>query len=290
MENGLLVLDIGGTSIKRGYWVNDELVTLDGVRTPETWDEMKSMIKKWCQEVPFDLKGLAISAPGSVDVESGIIYGLSAIPYIHRFPIRDELAGVIGKPVSIQNDANCVALAEVWRGNAKDVDDSAFMILGTGVGGAIVNNRKLHPGAHLFGGEYGNSVINFKTGETLSQLASPVNMATRFNEKNKTNLSGEEIFIKSDSGDVHAKEVIEDMYQAIAIGIYNLAVTFDPDRILIGGGISRRAGLVSEIKKFVDRILISHEFTDLKVDIQACHFQDEANLVGAVYQYQLNNG
>lgn len=91
--------------------------------------------------------------------------------------LKSKRAGaVFGLPVSIQNDANCAALAEVWKGNAAEVANSAFLIIGSGVGGAIVLDRKLYAGPHLFGGEFGYMILNEKR-QTFSELVSPVNLA-----------------------------------------------------------------------------------------------------------------
>ena len=99
--------------------------------------------------------GVAISAPGAVDDKKGIIGGCSAVPYIHDFFIQKELETLFELPVSLENDVNCAALAEVFKGAAKDVDHALFIVIGTGIGGAIIQNRKLHKGRNLFGGEFG---------------------------------------------------------------------------------------------------------------------------------------
>lgn len=95
---------------------------------------MKQQFVSELKKSTWKFSGVAISSPGSVDTKTGIIYGLSAIEYIHRFEIRKELEALFGLRVSIQNDANCAALAEVWKGNAAEVSNSAFLIIGSGVG------------------------------------------------------------------------------------------------------------------------------------------------------------
>lgn len=80
------------------------------------------------------IEGVAISSPGAVNKKTGIIGGSSAIPYIHNFKIVDELEKRFGLPVSIENDANSVALGELAEGSDKGCDSMAFFVIGTGIG------------------------------------------------------------------------------------------------------------------------------------------------------------
>ena len=183
MSQKILAIDIGGSAIKSGLWENDELTELPSFETPKTWDEMKAYLKSLVEEHQIT-EGVAISAPGAVNAEEGVIYGVSAVPYLHRFPIKQELAEFLGVPVSFQNDANCAALAEVWQGNAKGLESAAMMIIGTGIGGGVVINGELRTGANLFGGEFGYQIMNNETLETLSDLGSPVAMSKRSRRMN----------------------------------------------------------------------------------------------------------
>lgn len=77
-----------------------------------------------------DTKGVAISSPGAVDTEEGVIKGFSAIPYIHHLKIIDELEAMFGLPVTIENDANCAGLAESQFGIGKDSKNQFTSFLG----------------------------------------------------------------------------------------------------------------------------------------------------------------
>lgn len=99
----ILCFDFGGTAVKYGYYKQSELMGKGEFKTPSTWQEMKRELKKVYDhhQDQFGLiEGIAISAPGSVDSDRGIIEGISAIPYIHRFPIVTELKEWFAKPVT----------------------------------------------------------------------------------------------------------------------------------------------------------------------------------------------
>lgn len=285
----LLVLDVGGSSIKCGVWENEKLVELKSRRTPDTWEGMKNTFLDIQKEAGNNLQGVAISIPGSVNVDEGVIYGTSAIPYIHRFPIKKELSKLFGLKVTLQNDANCAALAEVWCGNAADVTNSAFLIIGSGIGGAVVLNKQLIPGSHLFGGEFGYMIINRDTGGTLSELGSPVTMANEFtNKRNDQKVyEGKDVFELAQQKDPQALNSVTNLYDALSVGIFNLAVSFDPDKVLIGGGISRRPDLLSELQKRFKKISREKYADGLDTKIESCKFLSEANMIGAVYQFEL---
>lgn len=286
MSQKILAIDIGGTTIKSGLWEKEVLTELVSIPTPKTWDGMKAYLKGLVEEHQIT-DGVAISAPGAVHTEEGVIYGVSAVPYLHRFPIKQELAEFLNVPVSFQNDANCAALAEIWQGNAKGLESAALIIIGTGIGGGIAINGKLRAGTNLFGGEFGYQIMDPETLETLSDLGSPVAMSNRFSKQKADGKSytSKEIFDLAEAGDELAQEAIDKFYHALSIGIYNILVSLDPDRVLIGGGISTREDLILTIEERVQQLLQMKGAKELKASILPCKFLSQANLIGAVYQF-----
>ncbi|MEG0373289.1 MAG: ROK family protein, partial [Enterococcus sp.] len=273
MAQKILAIDIGGSTIKSGLWENNSLTELPSLITPKTWNEMKAYLKSLVEKHQIT-DGVAISAPGAVNAEEGIIYGVSAVPYLHRFPIKQELTDFLGVPVTFQNDANCATLAEVWQGNAQGIEAVAFMIIGTGIGGGIAIDGKLRTGANLFGGEFGYQIINPTTLETLSDLGSPVSMAKQFSKLKAEGreYTSKEVFDLAATGDELAQEQIDQFYDALSIGIYNILVSLDPDRILIGGGISTRADLLENLEVRVQRLLQKNGAKELKASMMPCKF------------------
>ena len=139
-----LCIDVGGTSIKYGLLDEEgHIIQTQSVKAPLSLLEMYEVFANaYYQYQDFHLQGIALSMPGAVDSESGVIGGSSAYDYIHGPNIKKDLEEKFKIPVEIENDANCAALAEVWKGAASDVNDCCFIVSGTGIGGAIVKNKK----------------------------------------------------------------------------------------------------------------------------------------------------
>ena len=287
--SAILAIDIGGTSVKYGIWQDQQLLDKGSFSTPNTTIAMLTALKKVKttleQKITNVITGVAVSVPGCVNVTTGSISGISAVDYLNNIPFRDLLSRELNLPVSIQNDANCAALAEHVWGNAKDVNSAAFMIIGTGVGGAIIINDQLFGGEANFAGEFGYAIMNSK-GETLSQLGSPVKMAEKYNKlaNNSTTLTGKEVFAAADNGDQLACKCVNELYNTLSLAAYNLVVNFSPQRLVIGGGVSARQELIVELNKRVNALL-NQNGTPLNIDVVNCQFLNDANLVGAVCEY-----
>lgn len=283
----LLVFDMGGTSVKWAIW-EDGLKHQSKFTTPNSFEKMKAeMLEVYTSSKnTYDLKGVAISAPGSVDRDRGIIGGISAIPYIHHFEIQKELESLFNLPVSLENDANSAALAELWRGKASEVESALFVVIGTGIGGAVIQNRKLIKGKNLFAGEFGIMMLNESL--SFSQAATAVNMARRYCKRKDLPLdavSGKEVFELAENNDPIALEEVNHFYDYLALGIYNIMFTTDPDLIILGGGVSRFEPLVMNVKKRIDSRLLKMGLKDYRYEITPCEFLDDANLIGAVYAH-----
>lgn len=282
----LTVFDIGGSSVKHALWAEDHIEMKGAFPTPETWEEMKVEMKKVerCHNSLGKQHGIAMSCPGAVNQEMGIIGGLSAVPYIHDFPIKKELEALFSLPVSMENDANCAALAELHQGAAKDADHALFLVIGSGIGGTVIQGRKLHRGKNLFGGEFGYMLLDDT--HTLSDLGSPVKAAERYRlEMNLEKADGTLLFSEADKGEPVAVKHVESLVDALARGIFNLSVAFNPDLVVIGGGLSNREDLVHRITLKVDHYLHRQGAFGLKVSIVPCTFRSEANLLGAVVNF-----
>ncbi|WP_303973755.1 ROK family protein [Streptococcus merionis] len=282
----LLVCDMGGTAVKYALYHQGELSYQAAFPTPESWEELKEELKGLQEQFSsYQLSGVAFSSPGSVDTKQGIIYGKSAISYIHHFPIQEELSDLFGLPVSIENDANCAALAELHFGVAKDSSSSVFFIIGSGVGGAVAQEKSLLKGENLFGGEFGYMIL--QDGKTLSHLVSPVHVAKRFAlaEGLEGSFTGKDLFALADQGHAHAQQAVEEMYQFLAVGIYNVLMTVNPELVVIGGGISVREELIDKVRSRLRQIILEADATDLQFRLVACQYRNNANLLGAVSHF-----
>lgn len=285
----LLTFDIGGTSVKYGIWSDDQLSEKQSFPVLDNWDEMKAELNKVKSqfENQFDLEGVALSAPGAVNQIDRRIEGISAIPYIHHFPIYDELEELFGLPVALENDANCAALAEVWKGAAKDNKNVLFVVIGTGIGGSVIVDKEVQHGAHLFGGEFGIMLLNEK--ETFSQLGTTVALARRYNERMDMTampVDGRTVFDLAERGDEAAAEEVKKFYRYLSMGLFNLTYAFDPEVILIGGGVSSRPDLLEKLNAEIEILMKELELDIFRPVLDVCAYKNDANLIGAVYNFK----
>lgn len=285
----LAAIDIGGTTIKIATWKNQKLIDEHAVETPETLEEFYKTLTTEVNKIKetTDIKGVGISAPGSVDPDSGIIGGTSAVPYIHNFDIVSELEKRFNLPVTIENDANSAALGELAGGSGKNCKSMAFFVIGTGIGGAIILDQKIWHGAHLYGGEFGYMLVD---GNTLSALGSPIQLAKRYNDKTGKNLSGKEVFELADQGDEIAKQERHTMLHALAVAIFNIQHAFDPEKVILGGGISNNPKLLPLLNQELRDLLARLDNdANLMPQLSICELKSEANLRGAVYNFETRN-
>lgn len=279
----LVVFDLGGSAVKYGLYENETLRHTDKFPTPTTMEALMAEMKKVVDHFQPGVTGVAMSAPGAVNVKKRCIEGISAIEYIHNRPIYDELEAYLGLPVTIENDANCAGICEMRIGAGVSFSEAVFVVLGTGVGGTVFINNQIYRGAHLFGGEFG--LMKGKKGKILSRIGSGVKAALRYSEESGEKVDGKELFARSEKGDALAQKVLSDMYDDIAEMIYNVQVSIDPEIVILGGGISARKELPVEIASRVEKMLTEELVPEIMPKIVPCQYQNDANLLGAALTF-----
>ncbi|MBY0099180.1 ROK family protein [Mesobacillus maritimus] len=292
--NYYAVLDVGGSSIKFALMSEaGEFIERSMVPTPREGiqvfiDTIETIVKNFQNMHP--LKGIALSMPGAVDVESGVIYGASAIPYIHGPNIKQLLQERTGLPVELENDANCAGLAEGWIGAAKHVQDYICIVIGTGVGGALVLDKKVRHGKNLHGGEFGFMImedyLEQPFGVSLSSLGATgglVKLVAKRKGMDPSLLNGKIIFEMADSGDEDVQDEIRKFIKRLAVGILNLQYSIDPEKILIGGAISQRQDLIDGINEALAQM--KNNVYNLTIKVERCQFGNDSNLIGALYHF-----
>ncbi|WP_338216774.1 ROK family protein [Companilactobacillus muriivasis] len=282
----IISIDVGGTSIKYGLWnETEQLLSAKGkVATPKDlagfYDAIQSIVAKFADE---KVDGVGFSIPGAVDQKTGVIGGISALPYIHNFPIQAELENILNLTVTMENDANCAALAEVSVGAASDMSDVIFIIIGTGIGGAVVLNRQIIHGKHLLGGEFG-MILDDKN-ERLSLRGTVVHMAERYSADSSHKFTGQEVLELAEQGDPVAQRYTDDIYQNLARAIYNLQFVVDPEAVIIGGGVSANNGFIQKLDDEIKNLV--KDVDDIKIvpTLMAAEYHNDANLIGSAYNF-----
>lgn len=294
----ILTFDVGGTFIK--YAIMNEQAELQEkgkVKTPQESQEaffeaLEEVVNKY---LPLD--GIALSLPGVMDAERGYIHVGGALQYNNECDMKALLEKRFSLPVSIENDARCAALAEVWKGNLQGVEDAAVMILGTGVGGALIKGGRIHRGKNFFSGEFsyilGSDCREQGFASSFAARASAVGFVEkvrRMKQIEDCEFDGVAVFDLIHQGDAIACECFNEFAWSIAHQAYNIQAIFDPEKICIGGGISQQAILVEEIKKQLEAIYASLPLPMPHCVIDVCKFHNDSNLIGACYQYLLRTG
>ena len=291
-----MVYDIGGTSIKWSIITeNGDILISSSIKTPNNVEEFFNVLASNANinKEKYGLKGIAISSPGAVDVEKGIINGASAIPYIHGPNFKEVLYKKTKLCTEIENDANCAALGESWIGSAKDVSDAIFIVCGSGIGGAIIKDKRIHSGANKHGGEFGYCIVDFDSESKSkyaywSEMGSTVvlarNIAKR-KEISESDMDGLKAFKLFDEGDEIAREEVDKYYTYMAIGIYNMQYIYDPEVVVLGGAISEREGYIEAINEKLNDIMSNNRLGKVRPKLRKCMYGNNANKLGALYNF-----
>lgn len=283
----LAVFDIGGSAVKFGTWKDKTLQDQGSFPTPATFSEMVSAMEAVIEKIG-SIEGVAISAPGAVNVKARRIDGISAVSYLHDRPIFDQLEAAFKVPVTIENDANCAGISEIELGAGQHAQNAVFVVIGTGIGGSIFIQRKIYKGSHLFGGEFGLMKPFGKS--ILSPIGTAVNTAKKFSQDTGQEVDGRGLFQLADAGDQLAEEYLAKMYDALAHALYDLQVAIDPEMIIIGGGISVRPDVIENIRSGLLQLLEAEGVASIMPEVVACRFKNDANLIGAAANFDTLQG
>ena len=292
-----LSFDVGGTNIKYSLIDTNGNILKSGKYTTITnREEFLNKIEDIVKENSEKIEGLAFSMPGVIDVDKGHMITGGALYELYDYNFKEELEKRIKIPVEIENDVNCVALAEKWLGNAKENKNFICLTIGTGVGGALFINDKIVRGAKYSAGEFGFMItarLKNTADSTLSMRGSVrggliKSYAKKVNQ-NWEELDGKKIFEYAENGDKIAIETINEFYTNIAYSIFNLIVSLNPEKILVGGEISVRTDFIEKIKEKLEEI--KSEIVDLKnlefPVIERCKFLNDSGKIGALYNFKL---
>ena len=233
-----------------------------------------------------DILGIAISMPGFINNIEGIPLVCSVLRFIEGYKLQEELSLRTNLKVRIENDANCVALAEKFSGNARECEDFICITIGTGIGGGIYLNNKLIRGKQFKGGEFCYMITKDKAGyQKLNENSSMTALIKMYKEyKNISAMEkvlGSDIFKEAEK-DEDIKAIINEWYGNIARMIYNVSSMLNPEKILIGGGVSAREELISELQNALNEI---PWWKHVSCTIEKCKHENDAGLIGAAYNF-----
>lgn len=276
-----LVFDIGGTSIKIGL-LNEKGIILEKnrVKTPDNYLDFLKILNENISKYEFEIKGICFSSPGTIDKKTGEITGISAIPYIHKNNFCKYLYKKYKIKVSIENDANCSSLGEIYFSNNK-YKIAVFLVIGTGIGGSIIINNQIFSGNKNEAGEFGYILLNKKKENNFSKNTL-INISNKLKKEINIDIDTYELLEKYFNKISPFYELVKESFENLAIGIYNIKYMIDPEVIIIGGAISSNIKYIEEIKKYVQKLNVS-------IEIKSCKYNNDSNLLGALANFLQNN-
>ncbi|CUN91777.1 ROK family protein [Clostridium disporicum] len=286
----IISIDVGGTFIK--YGLVDEAGNVLCKNKMETIQKTaEGFVNELCEIANLykehkDILGIAISMPGFINNIEGIPLVCSVLRFIEGYKLQEELSLRTNLKVRIENDANCVALAEKFSGNAKECEDFICITIGTGIGGGIYLNNKLIRGKQFKGGEFCYMITKDKAGyQKLNENSSMTALIKMYKEYKKISdtekVLGSDIFKEAEK-DENIKAIINEWYGNIARMIYNVSSMLNPEKILIGGGVSAREELISELQNALNEI---PWWKHVSCTIEKCKHENDAGLIGAAYNF-----
>ncbi len=303
----ILAIDIGGTFIKFGLVDDDFSISNQSKKsTPTTIDDFWRTLESIVSSFENGISGIAIACPGEINSKRGFVFKGGLIPYLTAIPLGTRLSKIFQLPVKVINDADAAALAEARYGSLQDLDCGAALVLGTGVGlGIVLQGDLLSP---LSITQY----LRSPSPQSKSQTALPFQW-TLFKQAlislvdNKGSAVGfvhessQILGLEQDDGSAvfsaldenhseQLKRLFKDYCHEIAVLILNLQSFFKLDRVVIGGGISKQNSLIEGIVNAYKELF--NEKSELgfePITIQACHFHNDSNLLGAVSYFASEN-
>ena len=273
-EQYILGVDLGGTNIVVGAATADGSRQF-GVRTEPTRGNegadavvarmvrmLETVMKETMAETGAtrtDFTGVGIGAPGPLDREKGLVIVTPNLGW-RNFPLRDRISDGIGLPAALDNDANCATFGEWWLGAARGGRNVVGVTIGTGIGGGLILNGQLYHGASDVAGEIGHTTIDstgrlcgcgnygcleaYASGPAIAQRArellagdEPSSLSSKVDGKLEQ-ITARIVYDAAKEGDFLARLVVRDTARFLGAGIANLLNIFNPDVVVLAGGVT----------------------------------------------------
>lgn len=314
-EKWIVGVDLGGTTTKLAF-INTYGEMIDKWEIPTdnssngkyiTVNIAKTIDQKLAEhgQIKQNLLGIGMGAPGPVHYETGVILNAVNLGWEDNFPLKDLLEAETALPAAIDNDANCAALGEMWKGAGNGAKDLVCITLGTGVGGGVIAGGNIVQGVNGAGGEIGHITSVAKGGapcncgktgclETIASATGIVRIAKQ--ELAKTGAAGElkdyydqngtvsakDVFEYANKNDQVALKVVDEVSFHLGLALANIANTLNPGKIVLGGGVSKAGeSLLVPVKKYFEQFA----FTPVRksTELALATLGNDAGVIGAAW-------
>ena len=306
-------IDLGGTNIVAGV-VNDshEIISRAKCKTnmprpaSAIMEDMAKMARQAVADAGLTMDDIAyvgVGCPGTCNAETGVVEYANNLRF-ENVAMRDDLSGLLGKRVYIENDANAAALGEALAGAAKGAQSCVCITLGTGVGGGIIINGKIYGGFNFAGAELGHTVIMVdgepctcgRNGcwEAYASATALINQTRRAMEAHKDSamwkiagsldkVDGRTAFDAMRAGDEVGKAVVDGYINYIACGLINVINIFQPEVLCIGGGICKEGDtLLVPLQAHISKERYS-KFSSHQTKLCVATLGNDAGIIGAAF-------
>ena len=300
-------VDIGGTNIKIGTLRHDGTV-LASEHIPTRADagpeqavrRLADVLRRRMQEQQIELRelrALGVASAGLVDPERNVVVNSPNLRSWEMFPLAERLQEVTGADVHVENDVNAMAYAE-WRcGAGRGTRNLVCLTLGTGVGGGLVLDGRLYRGARGAAGEVGHMSVDVDgpactcpsrgclerfvgTAGILERAVRKLAADARPSRLRGGDLDPQRVSAAAEAGDALAAEVLQETGELLGMGLVNLVHIFNPERIVVGGGVAQAGSrLLDPARAMIRR----HAMTlpGSMVSVVPAELGNDAPLVGA---------
>jgi fructokinase len=290
-------IDLGGTKIEIiAIQDNGTPLTRRRIETPKQgYHAILDTIVKLVLSVESELSqigSVGVGAPGAISPRSRLIKNANSTVLIGK-PLDRDLSERLGRPVRVENDANCFVLSEATDGAGRNGRIVFGVILGTGVGGGISIDRRILFGRNRIAGEWGHNPLPWaderdtptvkcycgKTG-CIETYLSGSGLSREYQKLTGVELTAEHVARAADKNDPAAVAAIETYKDRLARGLATIINVIDPDTVVLGGGLSRINDLCSALTQLLERYVFSDSLT---VDIVPALHGDSSGVRGAAW-------
>ncbi len=286
-------IDLGGTKIE-GIILDGDDNEITRKRIPTEQDKGYEHILDNITSVYRDLTAvienaphtLGMGTPGAISPKTGLLKNSNAVSMNNK-PLKQDLAARFGRDFEMQNDANCFAMAEAMHGAGAGKSLVFGVIMGTGCGGGLVHNGKVHTGIMAIGGEWGHMSIDPNgpkcycgTNGCIETYISGGGLTKRYAERYGEKRPLLEVEKAYFAGEPRAVEFMQTFFVNFGRAMANLINILDPDVVVLGGGFSKFKAIYTEGVKEVERQVFSDS---LETPIVQHVLGDSAGVLGAAY-------
>ncbi|KON91369.1 glucokinase [Rossellomorea marisflavi] len=310
-DKWLVGVDLGGTTTKIAFLSTyGEILHKWEIPTDKS-DSGKHIIVHIAKSIDAKLEqldvekeqliGIGMGAPGPVEMRRGIIYEAINLGWSENTPLKDLIEKETGLPAVIDNDANCAALGEMWKGAGNGAKDLVCVTLGTGVGGGVITKGEIVHGIRGAGGELGHITVvpeggySCNCGKTgcLETVASATGVVRVAHEKLKSStedsvlrdlkaIGAKQVFDAARAGDSLALTIVDQLAYYLGLSLANLGNVVNPEKIVIGGGVSKAGKtLLEPVMNYFKRFAFPKVRTSTTIDIAT--LENDAGVIGAAW-------